>query len=80
MTELAHKRERFLLLSARRADQTKDLLRLIGNLSSHAYEWEPNEVTALFAGVREAVDAAELRFRRAKQWPEEHPAKIFALN
>ena len=71
MDPVSHKRERFQTLSARRLDQTQHLLRLLGNLSGHAYEWHPDEVKALFAGVRQAVDAAELRFRRAQRRADE---------
>jgi hypothetical protein len=67
MDPVSHKRERFLTLAARRDEQVKYALRLIGNLSGHAYEWHPDEVMALFAGVREAVDAAEHRFLRPKK-------------
>ena len=80
MEPTSHKRAQFKRLSARRLGQAQDMLRLIGNLSSHAYEWEPEEVTDLFDGVRQAVDAAEARFHRAKQWPDGNPAKMFALN
>lgn len=80
MPEMSHKRERFVLLSVRRLEQTQHMLRLIGNLSGHAYEWQPDEVEDLFAGVRQAVDAAERKFHQARRWPDAHPAKQYVLN
>lgn len=80
MATISLQRDRFLRLSVRRRDQAKDLLRLIGNMSSHAYEWKPEEVTAMFDDIRQAVDSAESRFRMAKQWPDKHPAKQFILS
>jgi hypothetical protein len=68
--KMPSKRERFEGLWPNRIEKASAAIRRLGNLSTSAYDWQPNEISeGLRRLSREISDVSE-RFRRSRRWPK----------
>jgi hypothetical protein len=68
--QLPSKRERFEALWPARIDKASAAIRRLGNLSTSAYDWQPNEISEALRRLSREISEVSDRFRRSRRWPK----------
>ena len=63
--------QRFVRLANPRVNRALKAVRIVGNLSSPAYHYTPEQVSEIIAVLREAVDTTEKKFTKQKPEPKQ---------
>jgi hypothetical protein len=64
------KRERFEGLWPARIEKASAAIRRLGNLSTSAYDWQPNEITEGLRRLAREISEVSDKFRRSRRWPK----------
>jgi hypothetical protein len=67
---MSEKSDNFKRIAERRTADLVHAIKLIGNLSGPSYEFDPQDVFAMFGAIDDALNVAQARFEKSKIFRE----------